>query len=208
MILKQIQTGLQQLYHLEIDQNVENFLISTSKKTVGSRTAREALFIKQSPNQIELGLFVAKEILNTLEQHNPFVAIQPKNLKPFLIAIEGVSHFLYLLQKAQQGRSVTQLELELQAEVDQYLLVCLLYFRQTRKIPDGCFVQLFEQLEWHPALSNAEKIRYQEANRFAAKFCAYLDREYLRYHRWNQALEQARQFYHLNHWAKIARLTP
>lgn len=215
MILKQIQAGLEQLYQFRVEQDVESFVIDTQESkrfsprtALHSRLASEALLIKQSPSQIELGLFVAKDILKTLEKHNPFATLDLRYLKPFLIAIEGVSHFLYFLKKVSEGRPVTQLELELQAEVDKYLLVSFLSFRQTKTISTSLFSFLFDQNDWHPFLNVTERERYREANRFATKFCAFLERRYLRYHRWRNALKEARYFYHLNHWAKIAQLTP
>lgn len=215
MILKQIQAGLEQLYQIRVEQNVESFVIDTQESkrfsprtVIRSRLASEALLIKQSKGRIEVGLFVAKDILKTLEEHNPFTTLDWRYLKSFLVAIEGVSHFVYFLKKVSQGLPVTQLELELQAEVDQYLLVCLLTFEQTKAMPTFLFSLLFDQDDWHPSLSEKERERYREANRFATKFCAYLERNYLICHRWQNALKAARRFYHLNHWAKIAQLTP
>src|SRR6185436_5100246 len=39
--------------------------------------------------------------------------------------IEGVSHFVYVAERARRGLPATQLELELQAEIDKYVLLVL-----------------------------------------------------------------------------------
>ncbi|MBI4224298.1 MAG: hypothetical protein HY609_05145 [Deltaproteobacteria bacterium] len=112
------------------------------------------------------------------------------------------------MKKAAAQRPVTRLEMELQAEVDKYLLTVFLFFQQRGTIPDFLFAALFENFRLAPALNREEKARYRSANRLATKFCAYLDRNFLRYHRWQKVLEEARSFYGLDHWAKIAQLTP
>ena len=41
----------------------------------------------------------------------------------FCLALEGVSHFLYLIWNASFDRSVTLLEMELQAEIDKFVML-------------------------------------------------------------------------------------
>ncbi len=203
MILYQIQRQLEALYQTDIQANVEDFLIPSPG---GLR--EEALFIKYSSATLEVGLFIAPAVLKTLQRHNPFTDLGSRNLKAFLMAAEGVSHFVYLLKRAQEKNPVTRLELELQAEIDKYLLACLLFSFHTRQIPPFFFSYFFEEVRWHPALGGEEKIRYAEANRLATKFCAGLDQKYLRLGLWPQLLEAARRFYRLSHWDKIRYLTP
>lgn len=215
MILKKIQRQLEALYQTQVRENVERFVIkaASSKEaavgaTIKSRLACEALIIKPSPHGIEVGLFVAPSILRTLRHYDPFCSIGNHNLKPFLIATEGVSHFLYFLKRAKEFHPVTRLEMELQAEIDKYLLVSLVYLSQFRQIPSFLFSLLFEGIRFEPSLSEEEKSRYAEANRMARKFCAHLEGNYLRYGRFKNAIQRARRFYHLNHWEKLRFLTP
>lgn len=213
MILKTIQQHLQSLYQLHLEQNVEDFLTVTPFREgagiqIKSRFAQEALLIRQMGNEIELGLFISPAILLSLQKQNPFQKLDNHNLKNFMIAVEGVSHFIYLVMKVKLNQPVSQLELELQAEIDKYLLVGFLFFQHQGKIPGFLFSYLFENFRCTPFLNQEAKFRYLEANRLATKFCAYLDQNYLRYQNWPKAIEQARHFYHLNHWSKIAQLTP
>ena len=66
---------------------------------------------------MELALFIEPEIIAGLEV-DPRRSLHVGNLENFWIAAEGVSHFIFLVWRAQLGRPVTHLELELQAEVD------------------------------------------------------------------------------------------
>lgn len=201
MILKTIQETLQQLYRFELEQDVDDF-------SIRSHRAKEALVIVQRGQDLQIGLFIPPSILRRLKKSDPFQDLTTQNLWAFCVAVEGVSHFVYFLKRVEEERPVTRLELELQAEVDKYLLAYFLLFRHQRKIPSFLFSRLFEEISFDPTLQVADRKRYLEANRLATKFCAHLDQNYLRYHRWDQALEKARHFYELDHWAKIAQLTP
>lgn len=212
MILEKIQKDLETLYAFKLDQNVKNFLTQTGKqkgsKKVGGRFHNEALIIKQNEGDIEVALFIHPKLLQQLKADNPYANLNLGNLEPFLIATEGVSHFLYFISRAEKQLPVTQLEMELQAEVDKYLLACFLYYHQHKIIPPFLFSTLFENFRWHNELSNEEISRYKKANALAAKFCNHLQTHYLRTKRWQELLEVVRQFYHMNHWAKIRSLTP
>lgn len=202
MILKTIQENLQKLYQFELEQDVEDFLV----KRGGA--GKETLWIRSQDQEIQVALFIDPVILKKLGRENPFQQVTGRNLNAFAIAIEGVSHFVYFLKKAHVKRPVTRLELELQAEVDKYLLISLLFVQQRGGIPDFLFASLFENFCLTPSLNREEQVRYREANRFATKFCADLNRNFLRARRWRQVLEEARHFYALDHWGKIAQLTP
>lgn len=196
MILPQIQKYLQAVYRVELKYQVEDFMLTSPAGGL-----QEALFIRRQGDAIEIGLFIAPKLLRRLKKNDPFVHLNRRNLEDFLLAVEGVSHFVYYLLKAQREMPVTRLEMEIQAEVDKFLLVCFLFLGQRKRVPPFMLDTLFENIR-------LASERYQEANRFASKFCARLDRDHLRYHRWRQGLERARRFYALDHWAKIAQLTP
>lgn len=203
MILKKIQSQIETLYQFRLNYDVERFLLS-----FGRHEAREILLVKQTKGVLELGLFFEASILKTLRRRDPFLKIGRENLQAFCVAIEGVSHFLYLLKHALEEHPVTRLELELQGEVDKYLLTALLFFDQRQSVPPFLFGALFEEIRWDARLGGAEKRRYEEANRFALRFCRHLEEDYLRQGRWRNALDEARHFYSLNHWEKIRKLIP
>jgi len=186
MILKKIQEQLEALYQLKLEYNVEDFLIpqKEDKKdniAIHNRRAKEALLIKQTGNEIELALYVEPSLLKKLEAMDPFLGLNDKNLEAFLMAVEGVSHFIYFLQGAAQDRPMTQLELEIQAEIDKYLLAAFLFYYQTKSVPVSLFSYLFENFQISGSLKKEEASRYEQANVFATKFCADLEKSYIRY---------------------------
>lgn len=194
-VLRTIQENLQTLYQIRLEEDVENFL------TQSGGEGPETLWIRQENGELQIALFIDPALLDELKKKNPFRQITRRNLNAFLIAIEGVSHFVYFLKKAAAKKPVSLLELELQAEVDKYLLSLFCFLRQNGKIPPFLFAVLFENVRFR-------SVRYQTANRLAVKFCAWLDRNFLHQRRWRQAIARARDFYSLDHWAKIAQLTP
>lgn len=86
---------------------------------------------------------------------------------------EGVSHFVYVAERARTGLPATQLELELQAEVDKFVL-----WIGSDAAPSGnprdVREQLFERVRFlHPAGTEAGQ-RYRLANDLAAQFVTRL----------------------------------
>src|SRR6185503_6263264 len=92
---------------------------------VTERRPREQLLVCEGDGEMSIALFVDPAAIANLVRHDPGHRLGDHNLGDFLLAIEGVSHFIYAIWSARAERPVTQLELELQAEVDKYV-TCLL----------------------------------------------------------------------------------
>jgi len=212
MILSKIQRALSELYQLGSDYSVEDFYlkspIASADQILGHREGHEALYIQNNPDALNIGLYIDPAVIGRLEESRPFELIRETDLADFCVAVEGVSHFLYLVERAGDEKEITQLEMELQAEVDKYLLLALLHRLQTGAPPNHLMQTLFEDFHWRTEMSQVDLERYQEAHRLAAKFCASLDQQYVRPWRWQALIEKARRFYQASHWEKIRWLTP
>ncbi len=91
----------------------------------------------------------------------------------FLQLLEGVSHFLYLVERARTGLPATQLELELQAEVDKFVLLALSpspLSLERRALHE----QLYEHVTYLHSPDSELGERYRLANDLAARFTARL----------------------------------
>ena len=94
--------------------------------------------------------------------------------------IEGVSHFVYLVERARAQRTATQLELEMQAEVDKWLLLAAA-MRRLRRGPERpaarAALRACHASPTTPASETGE--RYRVANDVAHGFVRRLERRYV-----------------------------
>ncbi len=80
--------------------------------------------------ELALSLYLDPALLRRLEAADPLERLHGGNVADCLTALEGVSHFLYLVWNASHDRAVSLLELEMQAEVDKFIVSHWLLRRQ------------------------------------------------------------------------------
>ena len=114
----------------------------------------------------------------------------------WLQLVEGVSHFVYIAERARTGLPATRLELELQAEVDKFVLLTL---RRRTRHTSRCRAlldHLYQKVRFLDPPGSEAHDRYRLANDLAARFVARLlgrggwssvDRELRRFYRSGQA---------------------
>jgi hypothetical protein len=123
MLLRRMQSLLAGLYDAPVEHDAEDFLVSDPKRLreiVGEPRSDEQVFVVEHDGEVRIGLFIDQRVLDRLQRRDPLDALDEDNLNDFCTALEGVSHFHYLIWSCARGRSVSLLELELQAEVDKY----------------------------------------------------------------------------------------
>jgi len=178
MPLAAMQSCLTELYGLDLDHCVDDFLITDRSlaRCLGgaSRERDEELLIVEDDDGAGVSLFLEQALVDRLERDDPVAALSHRNLADFLVAFEGVSHFTYFAFKASRDECVSLLELELQAEVDKFVAAALLLARQYARLPAGLHYWLFALPRLHADLSDAEVERYDRANRYAARYCRRL----------------------------------
>lgn len=178
ILLQELQLELGKLYEIDIACDIKDFLVTdpaTARRLQGwQRISKEQLLISQENDVVYMTLYLDRSILSALEEHDPQKLLNDNNLNAYCIALEGISHFLYLTWRIGHQRPVTQLELELQAEIDKYIFTSLLFLQQYSNNRINSHELLFEQVSFHPDLNAAENSRYLTANRYAAKYCSSL----------------------------------
>ncbi|HEY5790852.1 MAG TPA: hypothetical protein VIX81_09520, partial [Gammaproteobacteria bacterium] len=104
-------------------------------------------------------------------------------------------------------RPVSRLELELQAEVDKFVLSVQLLGEQGHRAPSrGLHARLFRHCRIAAALSHPERQRYDVANRYAAHYCHYLQRRLLKPRPSAAAVRELRRFYRLRGRGKLRHI--
>jgi len=214
-LLRRMQTLLAQLYDAPVHEDVQDFLLSDRQRlraAVGEHArdaADEQVYVVEEEQGVRVGLFLDRSVLERLERRDPLDALDEANLADFCTALEGVSHFHYLVWSLARGRNVSLLELELQAEVDKYATAVALMTRQRAgSFPGALHAQLFHAVSFLPQLDEISRHRYQEANRHAARFCRSLEERFLRARRQRPELwvAELRRFFRRGHQEKIRQL--
>lgn len=216
-MLAEMQRMLARLYDAPVEHDVRDFLV-TSRPALIARTGAAALTDEQlifvepqgGEDTLQMALYIDAGVLARLEAMSPFTRLGPANLADYCTALEGVSHFQYVVWSCARRRPVSLLELELQAEVDKYAGALLLLTSQTGgQFPPTLHRQLFERVSYAAGLDTESLHRYETANRHAARFCRYLDERFLRKRRvradaWLAAL---RRFYRSSQGEKIRQVS-
>lgn len=212
MLLRELQRLIAGLYDAPAEHDVYDFLITDAAHAAalqGSSTAPptdEQLLVAEDAEGIEVSLYLDRAVIERLDLRCPLRLLSEDNLADYCTALEGVSHFHYLTWSAGRERRVSLLELELQAEVDKYASALRLMLEQRDgRFPSELFEHLFDRAQFAPHLSASELSRYEEAHRFAARFCLRLEERFLRRRqaRPDGLLAELRAFYRLGRHAKL-----
>jgi hypothetical protein len=205
-LLLDVQRRLESLYALDPEAPVTEFLIRPADAVHlpggGSRT-----LLAQDGDEVSLGVVLEDSVGETLSRRDPRVRLDAQNLSPFCVLTEEVSHFLYLLFCARRSRSVTELELELQGEVDKYLTSAFFLSLQNEgAISARLRESLFRNYRLAGGLSPERAERYRAASALADRYCGYLEARFLRPARLSDLARESRRFYRLGQREKLEKI--
>lgn len=205
--LARVQRGLEALYRVDTGVAVDDFMIDepTRDGFAPARRPREQLLVCEEAGEMSLALFIDPAALHNLAKHDPGNRLGDHNFGDFVLAVEGVSHFIYAIWCARAERPVTQLELELQAEVDKYV-TCLLTTEAAPTQSEVLRQRLFVDAEYEPDLDGDERDRYRAANDNAHRYAAWLEATFVATRRIPEMLAELRRFYRDGLAAKLARI--
>jgi hypothetical protein len=205
-LLVDVQRRIEALYALESHPPVTDFLLSQQDAARfpggGSRT-----LVTQEGDEVSLGVVLEEEVGERLAEADPRVQLDGRNLAPFCTLTEEVSHFVYLLFCARTARTITELELELQGEVDKYLTAAFFLSLQNEgAVSSRLRDLLFRNYRLRSGLSPERAERYHAASGLAYRYCGHLERSYLRPSRLPDLAREARRFYRLGQREKLERI--
>jgi len=203
--LRRLQRGLEHMYRVDTGVDVHDFVIDAALRDAlaPARIAREQLLVAEHDGEVSIALFLDAAVLDNLHRRDPAARLDDHNLGDFLLALEGVSHFVYAIVCARGDRRVSALELELQAEVDKFV-TCLLLADVDATAATSWRRRLFQQFEYEPALDADERDRYRVANENALRYAASLERRFVASRRVPEMLAELRRFYRLPLAGKLA----
>ena len=182
--LRRIQSELERFYGLERAPNVTRFVRD------GDQGSREVVLVRESANELEIALVLPPE--------SKQIPAGGALSDVWLQVAEGVSHFLYLVERARVSLPVTKLELELQAEVDKFVL-SLGFTGFSANDARGLLDRMFDSPRFLDAEDTEAGARYRLAHHLAARFVSRVvvanDRD--------RARERLRAFYRAGQTEKI-----
>lgn len=207
--LARVQRGLEALYRVESGVDIADYVVGAEVRDgvvdASARRPREQLLVRESGGELSVALFIDPRVLANLANHDPGRLLGEHNLGDFLLAIEGVSHFIYSVWCARADRPVSQLELELQAEVDKYV-TCLLVMQPAAAVSGELRRRLFGDALYEPDLDRDEADRYRAANDNAHRYSGYLESAFVAQQRIPEMLAELRRFYRTSLAAKLSTI--
>ena len=156
--------------------DIRNFLIDRQAlvSLLGQepRAADEWVLVRESDDGLDLAVYIADQHLHRLEDTTSPRDAVSRSFRAFCAAVEGISHFLTLVERARRDEPISLLELETQAEVDKFVCASL-HFPERR---DEWLARLFRDCTLHSGMTPLERERYLEAGRLARAYCTHLNR--------------------------------
>lgn len=172
-----VQEALERVYQLERVADVGPFVRGAEDG------AREALVLRQADDgAIEVSL------------HLPALDAEAK-LDALCQIIEGVSHFVYVVERARMEREATQLELELQAEVDKWVVLAASIDGFDRTRSAALRERLYESVAFRDPATSEVGERYRVANEVAHAFVRRLERDFVGRARYGEMHAELRRFF-------------
>lgn len=214
-LISNIQNQLESLYGICLTQRVEDYLINREEifnyipKKKNTKIPKELFLVRRKNGSlIEVALFLDSKLIQNLKENDPYASLNKKNLSDFCIMIEGVSHFVYFLWKTYNDRPITQLEMELQAEIDKFLML-FFYLRSAEEpvFQPEMFEILFEDFNTHKNLSGEAKERYLTASSLASRYCHSFQKRFKNSEDIKSIIDEIRQFYNFSQEQKIQHIS-
>lgn len=203
-----IQRHLERIYAIDPGCSAERFVVTArAERGDAEHRPEEELLLRQQDDVLELALYLSAGLLERLQRDDPLTRLHDGNLADLCLVTEGVSHFLYVAWRAGRDQPVTALELELQAEVDKFVLALLLLGRRAgTPAMRGLHGRLFRGCRIAEPLPHAVRQRYHRANAYAAHYCDYLLQRFLESGDPRALVRELRRFYRLRQREKLGHI--
>lgn len=157
---------------------------------------RELLLLREGDEALELKLVLPRRLATASPS-----GWQTMSLDDRCQVVEGASHFLMVCERARAERSTTQLELELQAEVDKWLVLS-----NGGRLDRDADLELRDALfegEFLHAANTVEGERYRLANNLAARFVHKLATTFARTGRHDDMRIELSKFFRMTQEEKL-----
>jgi hypothetical protein len=164
--LVRVQRRIEAFYELEPAPAIPPFV------RVDPEDAREQLLVQQAGEAVSVVVLLPRASGEALLARSSSLS-----LDAYLGAIEAVSHFIHLAERARTELPTTLLELELQAEVDKFAMLASEPENQNTGDLVSLHRRLYEDVTFLHASASERGQRYRLANELAARLWSQLIRK-------------------------------
>ncbi|MGQ7847523.1 hypothetical protein ACUNV4_23735 [Granulosicoccus sp. 3-233] len=226
MLVENLQTSLQRQYDLALPYQVKQFVshdallarnLAGSVRQDGGQESHdhsmdieETVFICQSGDTLEFTVYLDHDVLDIASEnsrtdcHGRLHTYEQHIIDSLCTVVEGVSHAVCLLWHAHHDRQLRALDLELQAEVDKYLL--LMACNPDDDSRNRLHRQLFDNARFTAPVHSELYQRYKAASDCAASYCEWLTQAFPRPADQTGLNQELARFYRLSGSAKFEHI--
>lgn len=174
-----VQRWLTAIYRLDLSHEARRFVIAPerARALLPPRSPRSGVLVVEEGETLWLGVYWDR-----------------RDRRSAGALIEEISHWVCLAWHAAHGRRVSRLLLELQGEVDQYVV---------SRLRGRDALRHFRRFRWDGWMGTEDRERYEVAHRAAHRYCRALSRRYPRRRDTPDLLRELRAFYRAPAEAKL-----
>jgi hypothetical protein len=193
-LFSQVQKLFERTY-AQVGINLEDCLIDRHRcrqlSILAGKSARELselarTFLRAADDRLYVGIYYSRWLIEQLEQHDPRAALSDRNIRSLITFVEEINHALHAALQFKNGireigSEAFARDLELQAQVDTYLVLLLFvaFFRKTQRVSrtDRRWLRfhLFERQCPNAFQDRNLRARYLETTELASTYTRYLD---------------------------------
>lgn len=166
-MLQIIQKKIEKLYRLHAYPQAEHYLLSDAELSFFKKFPSPQVLFQESDDGVSLGIYLGNKIQENLHKPTKIFSFQD-----FCVMAEEVSHYIYLVWAKSNDKKLNLLDLEIQGEIDKFLIAKELYGSS-----GGLVERLFSDFTLREHLDRDSQFRYREANRLAKKLIQYLNKK-------------------------------
>lgn len=154
-------------------------LYPNGEREVGSGAEAGArLLVRDSSHGVRACIYYPDALIRCLEEKPPQRGLDEDNVDAFAVLVEELDHLLVAAERAQDGRGVSLLELEFQANVSKDLVLSRFLARRGRRLDKNRRAWLRYHLFDARTYCDEDpgvRDRYNEASRLALRFLRSLE---------------------------------
>jgi hypothetical protein len=137
------------------------------------------LLVRETEDGVRACIYFPDAMIRRLESRPPQHGVDDGNVDAFAVLVEELDHLLTTAERAHEGRGISLLELEIQANVSKDLVLARFLSMRGRRLDRGRRTWLRKQLFYGRAYADDDPVarrRYDEAARYALRFLATVER--------------------------------